>query len=212
MDRGVLKLLTLTDNLDTVIIKFDDLADRQIPFALSRALNDTMFDVRAKITGETWQNAFEVRNKSLAKNVWRVTQFARKGDQDVLLEQILPLKWLGRQITGGVKGASGGHAVAVPVKQNVPRTSTGRVPAALKPARLRSDTKNVFVTKGRAGKRLIIKRSKNGENKVMFVLTPNATVPPRLRFYDDARATAIERLPINFAVRFAEAKRTARIR
>lgn len=205
-------MLKLTDNLDTVIMKFDDFADRQLPFAMSRALNDTMFDVRAKVTGETWQNAFEVRNKSLAKNVWRVTKFARKWDQDVLLEQVLPLKWLGRQVTGGVKGASGGHAVAVPVKDNVPRTGTGRIPAALKPSRLRNDTKNVFVTKGRAGKRLIVKRQKNGENKVMFVLTPNAVVPPRLRFREDTRATAIERLPVNFSRRFAEAKRTAKIR
>lgn len=48
-------------------------ADDQLPYAISRTLNDTMFqDVRPQITGPTWASAFKVRNSGSGRAAFRV--------------------------------------------------------------------------------------------------------------------------------------------
>jgi len=53
-------------------------ADDQLPYAISRTLNDTMFqDTRRHIIGPTWQQAFTVRNRGLASASMRVEKSSK---------------------------------------------------------------------------------------------------------------------------------------
>lgn len=53
-------------------------ADDQLPYAISRTLNDTMFkDTRPHIIGPTWQQAFTVRNRGLARASMRVEKSSK---------------------------------------------------------------------------------------------------------------------------------------
>ncbi len=154
---------------------------QQVPFAASVAINNSMKDVRRVIVGPTWSKAFTVRNKAFPGVVFKI-KFSRKGDLEAVLFDKLGREYLETHTTGGIKTASGGGRLAIPV--NVPRTGTGRIPKSKKPRSITAK-KSTRIVRGKGGKNLIIEQFK-GQTIVRYVLSPSAKIDKRFRFYEDA--------------------------
>jgi len=180
--------IDITSDIERAMMDVDTFFRGQIPFATVGALNNTIFDVRKRIVNSTYPKAFTVRNRAFPGRLWRVTQKANKKDMVAMLTQTTERGNMELHVSGGVRKPQGGHSIAVPV--NINRTKTGRVPAAQRASRLRSK-KNVFVTQGRGGNRLVMERSKQGGVTLKHVLTDSAKIGRSFRFYEDATDTVL---------------------
>lgn len=177
---------------------------RQLPFALSLALNATAEDVK--------RNA----DKALARRLDRPTRFTLRAFRVLrstkrrlasavfaMDRQAAYLVWAER---GGERKPTG-KAIVVPVGMrtnahgNIPR---GGVKGALaKPG----------VFSGRAGKRRapgIYERKPTGGLRLLIAYTPRAGYRPRLRFGEDAAKTARARMPVHFERAMRRALETAK--
>lgn len=173
--------IDITSNLDEVSKDMSEFFLDQLPFVTSLTLNETIKDVRTRIIGPTWSNAFTVRNKALPGRMWRM-KFSRKTDLEAVLYDSLGRDWVKRHITGGTKTSPSGGRLAIPVNPN--RTATGRIPKGKKP-RAVTAKKSTQVIRWKGGKSLIVERFK-GETYLRYVLAPSAKIDRSFRFYDDA--------------------------
>ena len=117
----------ISSDIDAAIRGVGDFFRRQIPFATSIAINNTIFDVRRDIIESTWPKSFTVRNQALPRRLFKVSKRATKSDLKALLSQDLDRRWVERQATGGTKTGSSGGRVAIPTNPDSMRTSTGRI-------------------------------------------------------------------------------------
>lgn len=182
--------LDITSDLNEAMAEIADFFWKDVPFAMSQAMNDSMFDARRRIVNSTYPRAFNVRNKVLPGRLWRITKRASKRDLEVLLTQTMDLDYMVRHVTGGVKTPRGGKSVAIPV--DISRTKTGRIPAARKPTPIRNK-KGTFVRPGKGGTRVVVERQRNKTLRVWYILAPSAKIDARFRFYEDGIDT-IERV------------------
>jgi len=203
----------------------DDFFWKDIPFAMSGAMVDTMFDVRQTIINKTYPAAFEVRNKAFARKLWRIqvggvtntssmyrllrNELRTGGMAEIDLYQTLERDYIKRHVTGGTKTARSGRSVAVPV--GIGRTKTGRIPAGKKPVRLR-DRKNTFVKEGKGTTRLILQRERDGGLRLWYVLAPSAKIDRRFRFYEDGQQTVLREFGGHMSVRFNRVLAKSRFR
>lgn len=162
----------------------------QIPFATSRALNDSIFDVRRRIVNLTYPNSFVVRNKAFPRRLWRVIPLASKNRLETVLKQTLDRDYLATHATGGTKTGRSGGRVAVPTTPDKMRSGNGRIRANMKPWRV-GERKDVFVLT-RGTRKFIIKRGRKGaKNELLYSIVPTAQIGRSFRFYEDAEATAL---------------------
>ena len=131
-------------------------AQDQIPFAMSRVLNDAAFATRRVLAEETWPRHVTQRRKNFPSVVLHVDR-SSKGHLTVAireLEQKTPS--LQRHAKGGVKRPRGRN-LAIPLKAWVQRTSQGAVRKDMSPkaiiARtpkraLRITNRGIFVGEG----------------------------------------------------------------
>lgn len=173
----------ITHDLNEAMRDVDDFFWNQIPFALSGAMNDTMFDVRKRIVERTYPAAFEVRNKAFPGRLWRVTKRATKGDLETLLTQTLDRGYIEDHVFGGTKRPTG-NTIAVP-NQGGLRTATGRIRAAKKPLRI-TNAKNTFLMTGKGGEKRFIMQRKGKELEKVYTFAKQATIKKRFMFYEDA--------------------------
>lgn len=176
--------LDIQSNINEFEREATEMELQQVPFAASVAINNSVKDVRRVIVGSTWPKAFVVRNKAFPGVVLRI-KFSSKYNLEAVLFDQLGREYLERHTTGGVKTASGGGNLAIPI--NVPRTGTGRIPKSKKPRALTAK-KSTRIVRGKGGKNLIIERFK-GQTVVRYVLSPSAKIDSRFRFYEDAADT-----------------------
>jgi len=141
-------------------------------------------DIRRRVVGSTWPNAFNVKNKAFPGVVFRI-KFSTKGDLQAVLYDQLGREYLERHATGGTKASSSGGNLAIPI--NVNRTATGRIPKSKKP-RVLTAKKSTRIVRGKGGKNLIVEKYK-GETIVRYVLSPSAKIDKSFRFYEDATDT-----------------------
>ena len=178
---------------------------RQLPFAYSVALNDTIFSVRKYIVGPTWRRAFDVRNKRFASAAFRVEKATKRKLESSLFDRLARAS-LDLHADGGTKRAKGSN-LAIP-SSNIKRTASGKISRAKQPRNL----KNSFVANIRGQGSAVWQRyGKNGSKiRLMFDLERSARIKKRFRFYEDAEKITIKRFPKYFEKAFNRAVRTAR--
>lgn len=197
----------ITSDINAALRDVDAVFDRQVPFALASAMNDTMFEARTQIIGPTYDKAFTRRNQTAARASWYVDKIvtggknadvfrgfkAGGGTVEVVLRQKALrgrggrsnfLEYFERHVTGGIKRPTVSQGVAVPMREAQKfRNAQGSMRAAKKPRALRSK-KSVFVSESR-GRRFIMERTKSGDVIPWYVLVPSADIDRRFEFYED---------------------------
>lgn len=172
----------------------------QLPFAISRTLNDTMFkDTRPHIIGPTWSSAFTVRNKGLARASMRV-ETATKGKWSAGVFDALGKADLARHAEGGAKTHSG--RLAIPNRARVKLHARGKTPWARDldkkvPQRaLRVTSQGIFVGQG-------------GRLHLMFSFANSASLDQRFDFYPDFSRVSLQGLRVRFPPNLRRAIATA---
>ena len=200
--------INLTSNA-SVVQKALQGFSKQMPFAMSQALNSTAFDVRKQIVERTYPQSFTVRNKRFASTMFRVEKATKRKLSSAVFDR-LGKDYMVKQAEGGIKTPRGNN-VAIPGRVNT-RTSTGKIPRAKTPRNLLSNGK-AYKTTLRGGQQAIVQpqgRGKTKRLKVMYVLEPQARIPQRFDFYEDANKVSRRNFDKNFAKAFKRAKATAR--
>lgn len=173
---------------------------RQVPFAMSQAINDTAFDVRHHIVNVVYPRSFEVRNRRFAGVAFRVDRSSKRKLVarvfDRLGRAFLPL-----QQSGGVKTPYSSTFLAVPVQAK--RTATGK-----------SNTqrlKNTFVHDFGKGPAIWQRRGRGGRRlKLLYVLERDVDVDAAFPFEREGRKVVDQVFPGHFAKRWRRALKTAR--
>jgi hypothetical protein len=193
--------LQITSNILDVMGRFRRM-QAQIPFAQSKALNDTAFQIRRQIVQHTYPDSFTVRNSRFINSVLRV-ETANKTNLNARVFDKLGRDYLQRQAKGGTKNPKGTN-LAIPGVRNTARTAGGAIRKADRPRSL-INRKDVFKTP-----QAILQRQKGQPLKVLYILEPSANIPKRFPFYEDATKVANTKFRANYqnALRFA--MRTAR--
>ncbi|MGE3064127.1 MAG: hypothetical protein AB7K67_00955 [Hyphomicrobiaceae bacterium] len=157
-------------------------ANDQLPYAISRSLNDTMFKVvRPDIIGPTWSQAFTVRNRGLPRAAMRV-ETSTKGKLSAGVFDALGKADLQKHAVGGTKTPRR-RVLDIPVPSRVALTARGKRPwasAVIKrtPQRaLRVLPKGVFVGEG-------------GRLHMVYAFKGSARLDKRFRFYEAFAAKA----------------------
>jgi hypothetical protein len=178
-----------------------DALQREVPFALSRALNEAALKTRQSLIDETWPKYVEVRNRHFLRAALRVEK-ASKGNLRVAVVDTLGRGNLKLHAEGGTKRARG--RLAIPSKA-VRRTAKG-VARSQRPVNI----KNKVVRKG-----LIFERTGKGENarlRLMYSLKPSAKIDKRVPFKEDFARSMRAEVQRLFPQHLQHAMRTARIR
>lgn len=154
-------------------------ADDQLPYAISRSLNDTMMkDVRPQIIGATWTQAFRTRNRGLPRASMRI-EFSSKGNLTAGVYDALGKANLKQHATGGARPKPSA-SLAIPNQQGRVRLhGRGRTPwarnvGAKVPARaLRViPGKGIFVGEG-------------GRLHAIYWFRQSAKLSKRFQFFED---------------------------
>lgn len=188
----------VSSDIDRAISEVGEFWRNQVPYATSRALTDTAFEVRKYITDITYTKAFNVKNKVFAGRQWRVTQKATKRQLEAIIDSIRDDGYFERfmwHADGGRRVGRNGHRIAVPAEPDKMRSPTGRVRAGLKPRALKGQPGIFEIKKG--GKTLILKRGrgKGKPAKLLYTITMSTKIDKRFMFYEDATRVAIDRFP-----------------
>ncbi|KWV60537.1 hypothetical protein AS156_28570 [Bradyrhizobium macuxiense] len=181
-------------------VKRMDAAIDQMPFALSRALNDAANDAYEYLIEETWPKAVKVRNASFLRWALR-TKWSTKYDLEVEIFDNTPDQraHLALHASGGVKLPKGAHLV-VPT-DNVSRGASG-VRQSQRPANMPNK-----VVKGNKIYQAV-GRGKNKHLRLMYILTPKVQQPADVPFFEDFETIMRESSQRHFAKRMMEAMRT----
>lgn len=224
-------MFTLTSNLDDATRRLDDLIARQLPYAMSRALNDTAKDVREAERAEMTRaldrptpftlNAFFIRNSSKTNLVAEITSKDRQST------------YLPMQAEGGTDRPLN-LALLMPVNAglnqygNLPRNAIKRMlgrpdtfVARQRTAKTRHLVPGIYQrseVKTKGGKRVGTADAmiatgggaKTNRLKLLIKFKSSAKVAPIFHFLPVAQETAAKSLPAHFAKRLAEALATAR--
>lgn len=174
-------MIKIECNLDDALDGLDAFEMRQLPFAMSRAMNETAFEVRRHIVEVVWPRSVTLRNARFAAAAIRVAKKADKRNLTVEILDTLGRAAFSRQADGDVRRPVGGRQhLAVP--KDVRRNAGGSVRRPQRPNALR-DKPGVFKNhKGTA----ILQRMRNGNVKVLYLLVPNASIRRRFPAYDEA--------------------------
>lgn len=201
--------LDIRSNIREVSRGLDLLQRQQLPFAISRALNDSAFGVRKRIVSRTWPRAdLEVRNRGFIRASMRVKKASkvklRASVYDRLGRGFMPL-----QAEGGTKRPRSSSKLAVPI--NARRTAGGRIRKRDLPSSLRANPR-AFLIRAKSGHQMIVERQGRARLpiRVLYHLTSSAVVDKSFAFYEDAEASSLRQFPRHFERRLRDALRTAR--
>lgn len=183
-------------------------ADDQLPYAVSKTINDTMFqDVRPHIIGPTWASAFKVRNSGLPRAAINVEK-ASKGSWQGGVFDALGKAHLKEHAIGGSITPSRGQ-LAIPNQQRVKLHARGKTPWAreirvaphmarghLVPSMQVIKGKGIFVGQG-------------GRLHLMYSFASGARLRKRFRFYEDFTRVATAGINARFPANMQRAIATA---
>ena len=213
----------------------DDLAQRQIPFALTKALNATALDVQVRERARL-REVFTLRREDWADRSIKLTHFAKKAEPYATLAIAPPGKngslkadIFGKFEDQTTKTPFGSHGIAVPV--NARRNKADLVVEKIKPKALHLHREGnrivgdqgTYIVTLRDGRQLLLQRKDLGkraakkagrgtaeEATVLFLFVPVAHLNPNLQFEANAR-TVVDRVwAQRFEEAFAAAMATAR--
>jgi len=193
----------------TLQIRVDDFIERaqrmdanlkQLPFALSLAMNRAATQTRSALIETTWPRGVTVRNTTFLRAALR-TAFAAKNNLSVAIYDSLGPASLSLHDKGGVKIGKG--QLAIPLTA-VRRTGRGAVVQADRPRNLaRSFVRDavIYRVRGRGQRRTI---------EPMFALRRQARLRKRVNFTEDFCASMAELLRTQFPQALARAISTRR--
>ena len=207
MTGGMISI-DISSDIDAALKDVGQFARRELPFGTSGAINDTMFDVRKRVTTSTFDKAFEVRNRRFAGRLWQVTQKARKGHLEAMLTQTLDRGYMQDHVTGGTKTGRTGGRVAIPAQPGKMRSGQGRIRKNLKPRSLEAKKTTFVVAKG--SKKFIMRRQRGGGAELLYSIVPSAKIDRRFRFYEDAMDTTLRVFSGHWNTRMTRAIATSR--
>jgi hypothetical protein len=175
----------------------------QVPFALSRALNDAAFSAREKLTTDTWPNNIVQRDRKFLTAALRL-ELSNKTNLTVSYYDVLHRGQLNRHADGGTKRPKSGH-IAVPIDPIIKRGASG-VKGRYKPSALTRSYRIGDKIFQRVGK------GKNSRSRLMYVLKSSAQIKKAVPFREDFAETVLRVTRERFPVRLAEAMQTRRPR
>lgn len=184
----------------------DDVERRQVPFALSNAINSTLFDVRRELVEKEFPRAFEVRNKRFIGTALRVDKATKKTLEGKVFDR-LGRKFLALQAKGGIKYPIGNH-VAIPTKAMMARRTGRGIPRNMRPRHLMQSGRGFVTTVN--GQKMIFRKYGRGKVEPAYVLEKNAAIQKRFRAYEAAERVVTTRLFKHFDRAFERAMATAR--
>ena len=85
---------------------------KQMPFAMSQALNSTAFDIRRQIVDRTYPQSFNVKNKRFANAMFRVEKASKRKLSAAVFDR-LGKDYMAMQAEGGTK-LPRGRNIAIP--------------------------------------------------------------------------------------------------
>jgi len=188
------------------------MAKRQMPFAMSRALNDVAVDARRNVV-QRFPRHFKVRRKNLGKAALWVRRSNKS--QKPITAWVGTRQWaefLTLHAVGGIKKAKRGHRLAIPTRI-VKRTSTGRIRKADRPRTLRD--KPGFQPKELAEKQRITvrpkrRRKRTGKLGIFFILRQRVKIRKRWPFRKEVKEVAARRIGPAFELRLRQAIKSAK--
>ena len=214
-------LIDIEHNLDDMRRDTIGFFRDQIPFALTRSINDAMLDVQRHLRGVTLPTAWTTRNKALPRAMTSIIPDEqgrggmmnhRRGKYTVVIGPARNTRghlagegFAARNVTGATKTAKG-SAVAIPkVDKGLRRNASGSIPSRLRPRnnpKLFKKDNALFERQKVGGKKTIVKR---------YTLSPQAKGTRHLRrFYPDANMVMNRVFSGHFDHRFDQAIRTSR--
>jgi hypothetical protein len=164
---------------------------RQLPFAVSKALNETGKIIQRKVTQELLPRDFILaghQRPARGAPWWKPgtalgfnLKFSKKS-QGENMQTVLGSRaeWLALQETGGTKRAQGGR-VAVPFGAR--KSITDIIPRGRRPRRL-MERRKAFILRLRSGLDAMYERTgkKGGGLRLLYILEPAVHLRPRLNF------------------------------
>lgn len=193
----------IEDEIDELVEWTNVLMLTEVPFVTAKSINNTLFDIRRRIVGSTFPNAFNVRNRRFPSVLFKVDTIRTSSRNDAggmssfkmfkagmipevmgSVNQRLDRGNMPLHVDGGLKRARG-SAIAIPVSDEL-RTKTGRVAKGKKPLNI-TRRKDVFLKRDSGGrKRFIAKRLPNKRLEIIYVFKKTARIEKRFRFYEDS--------------------------
>lgn len=164
-------------------LQLGKLKSKQLPYAVAKALNELAVEARP-IVQEQFRHELTVRNRGLLKKGIQIN-WAQKNDWPFAQSEVgIPesFEFLSQHVTGAVRRGMSVFGRAVPV--DIKRSSSGKVPAGMKPSALLRK-KNTFIIKSRGGKEIIARRETKKERypiKLMYGFTKNAKIRDKVTF------------------------------
>lgn len=178
--------------------------ERQIPFAMSLALNQTAADVQERLRAELDRH-FTIRSPWTAKGI----QVQRSTKRDLRAVIGSRDEYMARQALGGVKTAQGGKLVGIPVgvrKRRSDKTPRSKWPGAM------AKRKNVYIAETSGGPAMFRKvgRGNKARTELLYLLRPEVKVEPEWPFLDTVEQVVEEKWASNAEKALARALKTAK--
>lgn len=204
-------MINIEVNATEVVNTIDNLAVKQIPYALARAVRLTGLDFQAAERARLRTIFTLRREKFIDEQGVKVLAFPTKARPSMTIGQDDKAEFLGKFETGVPKTSLTGPNVAVPV--DVRPDVSEIVPEKERPHELFADAKKnqVFLIRPGDSARLApgIYQRDGRSLTLLYSLTPSAKIQPELGFEATARKTVADRWATNFSETFELGMRDA---
>lgn len=179
-----------------------DLEKKQIPYAISGALNGVAFRAQRAIRANL-KKKYTLRNKYTEKSI-RVEKAKKNNLQSIVGTEA---DYLLEHETGGIFKNKKSRNYSVP--QQVRRTKRGIVSKSKYPSRLKSKNIRLTNAKNRKGK-ILLQFQKGKKPIVLWAFEPQKKIKKTLFFQETAEKIGTKYMPIEFQKSFEYAMRTAK--
>jgi len=198
--------ISVKSNIDDVIKSLDDGQRRQVPFAISRALNATAFDAQRAVK-KNLHKTFTLRSKWTERGVRVIRSNKQKLVAVVLMGK--GREYMGLHEFGGTRRAANKH-IAIPEK--IRRTKRSKISKARRP---RSVLNRANTFKIEAGQEShlppgIYQRMARGRLKMLYAFETSTTYKKVFNFDKTIEGVTNNRFDKHFTKFLAQAMRTAR--
>jgi hypothetical protein len=173
----------------------DDLVNKQLPFATARALTLTAQDAQTAIRA-AMPSKFTIRNTWSQRGI-----IVKPADKNVIPARSAVMvgdmwNYLFMQESGGEKTPTSSQHIAVP--EDIRSSPSQILRSQLRPKALLA-RKDVFIKDLGGGNQAIYQRLSGARLKLLYILTPETHIKPRLGLAETALKIGNERWAINFA-------------
>jgi hypothetical protein len=195
--------------------------EKQLPFAMSKALNETATDFQTA-ERNVIASRFTLRRPDFIKRTIKIERgnFATKANLRAIVNVDEKRDLLSKFEKGGDKQPREGRSIAIPVEARRNKSdivTKGNRPKAYQlqqvSANVAKGLKRTFLIRSADGKGALFQRVGRGKNSTirnLFSFKSRVPIPKRLSFHDTARKTALTQWPKNMLKAFENAMRTAK--